>query len=1170
MRLKAIKLAGFKSFVDPTTINLVSNLTAVVGPNGCGKSNVIDAVRWVMGESSAKHLRGGSLTDVIFAGSANRKPVGQATVELLFDNVQGKLGGEYASYSEIAIKRQVTREGHSQYYLNGQRCRRKDITDIFLGTGLGPRSYAIIEQGMITRVIEAKPEDLRSFIEEAAGISKYKERRRETENRIQHTQENLARLNDLREELNKQLKHLDRQSQTAAKYQELKTIEKKISAELASLAWQRLDKEVLECEAHIRETQVQLASAQSSAQQLKTAQEKHRILQTEASDNLNEVQKRYYGLGADIAKIEQALMHHEERKEQLKLDKQDAKQSLDTAQSLLEIDKENFAEYQNKIENATPLHEQACQDAQTAQALSDEKEAAVENWREAVSALNQSLMAPSRLAESEKTKIAQLERQSQQIHERVRRLDGESQSLTIEDPAELNSLKEKGEALSAKRQECIQWLESVASEKENHRQELNKFQADYKVSMQSLHEAKGKLSALETLQAGAVGKNFDAKKAWLAQHGVDNPTIIASMIQVSAGWEKALETVLEGYLQAIGVQSLETGKIGSAPDASKMGLHLLEWTKHAGLNAPSQSLVNFVTNKNDLPAVLFNLLANVIAVENMDEAQKRLPDLRDQSIITKDGAWLGQGWLKLNAPDDSKNGILIREEKIKQLRQEIIVLEEKLQQIKETIESVESKIKSFEAEKESKQQEKNTLSQEISSIDSERRIKQNRIEQNQKRKDQIQKELAECQSILQDSQNEINQSRGLLHQALEEMAENNRKQAELTSQKAQYQDALAIARSKAKEANNRVNELVLMLQSYRTQKAALESNINRLTTQIETAKQKLTNLELAWEKADEPMMILKKDLESNLEKRLVVENELNSARDVVAKLDNDSREMEKELNQLEQKIEQLREKNEQVKMQWQALSVHRENVLEKLKDLNVSLEETLKAMPVEATEKEWQNELAQLEQKIRQLGPINLAAIEEFDAAKQRHEYLEAQLKDLTEALETLESAIKKIDKETRAKFQETFEQINKGFQELFPKLFGGGQASLMMTGEDLLDTGISLTARPPGKKNSSISQLSGGEKALTAVALVFAIFGLNPAPFCMLDEVDAPLDDNNVGRFCKLVKEMSSTVQFIFVSHSKITIEMGEQLQGVTMREPGVSRLVTVDIEEAKTLAEA
>lgn len=1175
MRLKTIKLAGFKSFVDPTNINLISNLTGVVGPNGCGKSNVIDAVRWVMGESSAKNLRGEALTDVIFSGSATRKPVGQATVELMFDNVEGKLGGEYASYSEIAIKRQVTREGQSNYYLNGQRCRRKDITDIFLGTGLGPRSYAIIEQGMITRVILAKPEELRIFIEEAAGISKYKERRRETENRIQHTQDNLARLNDLRDELDKQLRHLERQSQTAARYQEFKTQEKTLSAQLATLAWQRLDREIVHYEQQIRETLVQLSEQQANVQQYKTANEKQRLMQSQANETLNEVQKRYYSLGAEISKIEQALVHQEERREQLKVDKSEAQEALHMANTLLEKDRHLLTELSEKITHAEPGYASAQEAVQMAQAVVESAEMQLEEWREQVAMHSQATLGPTRIAEAEKAKIAHLERQIQQIQERSKRLEAECQGLVQDDPIEAEALAQKREALSLQQEECIAQLEQVRAKKQACQAEIEAVRSELKQCEQVHHQTQGTLSALEALQASALGQNVESRKAWLAASGLGSSKAVAQLIQVQAGWEMAAEMVLEGFVEALGVSTRDMNDILTKADLlAQEGLGLLEWGGAHTVESDSRCLIHYVQSPVSLPVVIQRLLQKIYVAQDVATAKALLSTLSvGESVVTPEGVWMGEGWIRIKkrpVGSSESGSLLAREEKIKQLVLAHERQEAAIDVLQQTLQEKQDALAQWEAFQETQQQEKNHLSQTIVTLEGQSRIVQNRIEQVQKRREAIQRELGECQVILQDCQQEVNQSRTKLHEVLEKMMIHTQEQEALTQQKAPLHENVHISRMQAKAATEKVNTLALEIQTFRTQVVALRTNVERFETQIESATLKLSTVADALTRIDEPVGELKMDLERRLEERLLIEEELSSARNEVASIDNVMRELEKKIELGEREIDRGREKSEQAKLQWQALCVHRENVLEKLKVLEVVLEEVSKTLPEGANEPEWQERLQDVEQKIQRLGPINLAAIEEHEAALQRKEYLDSQLADLTEALATLDNAIRKIDKETRAKFKETFDRVNSGFEKLFPKLFGGGQASLSMTGDDLLDTGITLMARPPGKKNSTIHQLSGGEKALTAVALVFAIFELNPAPFCMLDEVDAPLDDSNVGRFCGLVKEMSSAVQFIYVSHNKLAIEMAQQLQGVTMREPGVSRLVTVDIEEARSLVEA
>ncbi len=1173
MRLTKIKLAGFKSFVDPTTIQLMSNLTAIAGPNGCGKSNVIDAVRWVMGESSAKHLRGGSLTDVIFSGSTARKPVGQATVELLFDNNEGKLGGEYAAYSEIGIKRQVTRDGQSTYFLNGQKCRRKDITDIFLGTGLGPRSYAIIEQGMITRVIEAKPEDLRTFLEEAAGISKYKERRKETENRIQHTQDNIARINDIRGELENQLNKLRRQSQAAEQYKILKAQEHEKSAQLAALAWQRLDTQIKETDAKIRELIVKLEEEHANSQHYKTDQEKQRVALTDANDALNEVQKRYYGVGGEIAKIEQAIQHHQERQQQLLADKLEAEQILLSSQAQLEQDKNSLSTLETRIEVLDPQYEAAKESADMSSELQLEAEMALETWREQHSKAQQDAVAPTRQAESEKAKITQLERQIHLTQERIERLHKELSEQATVDAAEMEVITEKiliqEEAIEAFADE----MANFASQKEKINHDQNALRPEVKTQQKALNEMQGQLAALKALQAQALGKDQGAKKAWFESQGITELHYVAEKVDVTPGWENAVETVLEGFLEAVGVEHGQLSGLARAIESlEKTGLNLIEWGNQAPQHKDQSRLLGCLSTQSAFPEKIYQLLHSVHIAQTLDEATRLVANIpAHESVITPQGYWMGQGWVKVRSTcADNDSGILDREQKIKSLTQDIMLSTEKLEQLQLSIEDNEDKLKALELEKENKQQDKSKAQQELVSLQSERKIKQNKLEQIQNRQRQIQREENECKEIIAHAQAEVQSSRSNLHSAVDEMSRLTNELEALQQTKQSVHDQVGIMRQKAKDASQISQQLSMELQTAKTQVDSLRSNLSRFAEQIEQAQNRVQNIIIALERNEEPISTLREELEINLEKRIIIEAQLNQARDNVAAIDISLRELEQKLFLIEQQTTQVREQLEQAKMLWQALQVRCEGALEKLKNSEFTLETLLETMPPEANEQEWQQNIEELEKSIARLGAINLAAIEEYDAALQRKEYLDAQCTDLSEALQTLEDAIKKIDKETKAKFQETFDQVNGGFSKLFPILFGGGQAYLEMTGEDLLDTGIALMARPPGKKNSSIQLLSGGEKALTAVALVFAIFQLNPAPFCMLDEVDAPLDDNNVGRFCNLVKEMSKSVQFIYVSHNKLAIEMAQQLQGVTMREPGVSRLVTVDIEEAKSMVQS
>ncbi len=1177
MRLQKIKLAGFKSFVDPMVLDLKSNLVGVVGPNGCGKSNVIDAVRWVMGESSAKNLRGGSATDVIFSGSSTRKPVGQAMVELLFENTDGKLGGEYASYSEIAIKRQVTRDGQSNYFLNGQRCRRKDITDIFLGTGLGPRSYSIIEQGMISRVIDAKPEDLRIFLEEAAGISKYKERRRETENRIRHTQDNLDRLNDLKNELEKQLQHLQRQSQTAQRYKTLQEEQQTLSAQLTALSWNRIDQQIKEYEARVREAAVFLEEQLADFQHLKTQQEKQRLEQTRAHDNLNEVQKAYYSEGAEISKLEQAISHHQERHEQLLTDKAQATETLVTSERLLEESSATLLELQIHLEEIEPQFEELAERLVQAQDIQQEAEFALEEWRESATLLQEKAVLPTKQAEAEKAKITQLERQIQQISDRQNRLQAKKAELQSSDMSSLAVFEEKIAIHEQQFDFVADKLTALHQEKETVTQSISTLRPAIKVQQQKVNEIQNQQAALKALQQAALGKDEKAKQQWLLAQGLADKSFLVENITVEKGWENAVETVLGEFIDALTVEQGELSAIREQlPSLQGIGLSVIAQKEGAQSERRdddnSPRLVNHIQGANLLPQDIFNLLAKVKACQTLSDAMLFLPTLKEgESVITSEGWWLSQSWLKIKAKTkNQEDGILAREEKLKALLNQLEIEIEKLDQLQTELESEESRLNSFNSEKENLQQEKNKIQQELSSLQSELKINKNRLEQNQHAYEQVQQELIESEQYLSEMQKEINAARLSLQQALEDMASFMQQQESMAARKNNLQEEVATARNKARESKETLHAIELKMQTFKTQSIALTENVDRFKQQIENAASRVKQIEESLVKNNDPVMDLKEVLTEKISGRITTENALNEARDLVAEIENNLRQIELQLSEHEKKISNYREQLEQNKLQLQALSVHRENALEKLNKTQFSIEQLLETLPLEASEEKWQADLESIENKIQKLGAINLAAIEEFDAAKQRFEYLESQINDLTEALTTLEDAIKKIDKETRNKFKETFDKVNDEFMRLFPCLFGGGQASLSMTGEDLLDTGITLMARPPGKKNSTIMQLSGGEKALTAVALVFAIFQLNPAPFCMLDEVDAPLDDTNVGRFCNLVREMSKSVQFIYVSHNKVTIEMAEQLQGVTMREPGVSRLVTVDLTAAQSLIDA
>ena len=1163
MRLKSIKLSGFKSFVDPTTVNFPSNMCAVVGPNGCGKSNVIDAVRWVMGESSAKNLRGESMTDVIFNGSVNRQPVGQASIELVFDNSDGGVGGEYASYAEISIKRLVTREAQSEYFLNGTRCRRRDITDIFLGTGLGPRSYAIIEQGMISRLIESKPEDLRVFIEEAAGISKYKERRKETESRMRRTLENLERLTDLRDELGRQLQHLQRQAQAAEKYTEFKGEERTLQAQLQALQWQALDAEARAAGHSIGELEVKLEAVHAEHQQVDTAIEQHRVDHTERTDAFNQVQASYYSLGSEVARLEQTLKHQQERGRQLREDLRQTEASLAESESHLGEDRNRLGGWEAELATLAPELEllQAVEET-SAEALL-QAEDAMHNWQQRWDEFNQHAAEPRQQAEVQQSRIRHVEQVLQRIQGRIRQLEEEQRSL-VPGPAE-EEVVLLGEQLAE--------LERVMAEHEARsdalvdqlsatRDRSSTLSADLNQARSTLQQKRGRQASLEALQQAAMDDGDASVGAWLQARQLAGKPRLLEQIQVDDGWQLAVETVLGDYLQAVCVD--EIGSLGSSLEQLEQGrVALLE----AGPNpqAPAEYLGSRVRCGGRASA----LLAGVRVADDLNQALAQRSVLAPhESVITRDGIWLGPNWLRVTRLGEQRGGVIQRQQELETLAAEIDSLQAREQALESELSACQEAQRNQEAQRQEQQRELQAATRQHAEHSATLSAHRAKVEQINARRERLNSDLAEAREQFRHEQEAIAEARQLLAAAIERMEADSRQREALLSVRDETRSTLDAARQKARHDKDAAHQAAMRHQSLQTQLEAMRAAIERTNSQVAQLRARRETLAGSLDETDAPLDDLKLELEQQLELRLRSEGELSAARQAVAEVDHLLREKEQQRAAIEHRAESVRNELERHRIAGQTLQVQRENILKQLVANGHDVEQVLQELPEEADEAEWQRSLERVANRIARLGPINLAAIDEYTQQSERKSYLDLQNEDLETALETLQSAIRKIDKETRNRFRDTFDRVNNGLQELFPRVFGGGSAYLEMTGEDLLDTGISIMARPPGKKNSTIHLLSGGEKALTAIALVFSIFQLNPAPFCMLDEVDAPLDDANVARYARMVKEMSETVQFIYITHNKISMELAEQLMGVTMHEPGVSRLVSVDVEEAAELA--
>lgn len=1166
MRLNRIKLAGFKSFVDPTTVNFPGNLVGVVGPNGCGKSNIIDAVRWVMGEISAKHLRGDSMADVVFNGSSSRKPVGTASVELVFDNADGQLGGQYANYAEVSLKRVVSRDGTSAYFLNGARCRRKDITQLFLGTGLGSRSYAIIEQGMISRIIEARPEELRGFIEEAAGISKYKERRRETENRISHTKENLERLNDLREEVEKQLRHLQRQAAAARRYQALKDQERRLTAELLALRLRQLDVDSQSKEGMLRERDTRMQAVIAEQRAVESRIETARQEFTAASEALQEVQGRYYQIGADISRSEQSIQHGREMRQRQRQDLEQVEQGLEEARLHLDRDQSQVDTLTAELLELEPELE-AVRGRETAAAASlAAAEEAMNAWQERWESFNRDARTASETTQVERARIEQLENQLRRLVTQRERLGAELGNLTTADvERRIDELADDEERSRMLGESASERLAALAADLAGWREEEKEAAGRADQSLRRLQELQGRLTSLEALQQAALGLGQGKLVEWLAHHALDRRPRLAQQLTVDTGWERAVETVLGDYLEAVCVDGI---------DHVSSLLETLEGGTVTFFSAAAASQTTVVSDTRLVdhvrgPRGLQELLGGIFAVDTLGDALALRTRLAaGESVITRDGIWIGRDWLRVSRDQDVHAGVIEREQEMRMLRGEVAEAERRRAVLDGQLLEARAKIEDLERQREDAQGEINQLHRSHSETRAQLETLRSRAEDTAERVRRIAAEVDELEPVIADTKSAIEDARRRLAGALEAMTHLESERCELEAQRERLRDALGLARAGAAEARATAQDSLIKVESRRSARESILAGLARARTQLEQFETRRSELTEQLASGAEPLAELERFLEESLARRVAVEQELAEARRAVEATEAKIRELDHGRLEVEGRVEEARRYLDDIRLAAQELRVRREGLLEQFAATHLELDSVLEGLAAEASIEPWELRLAEVTQRIERLGPVNLAAIDEFRDQSERKEYLDRQLKDLTDALETLEAAIRKIDRETRTRFQETFDRVNAGLKDRFPRLFGGGHAYLELAGEDVLNAGVSIMARPPGKRNSTISQLSGGEKALTAVALVFSIFELNPAPFCLLDEVDAPLDDNNVGRFCDTVREMAERVQFVFITHNKSTMELASQLVGVTMNEPGVSRLVAVDIDEAVRMA--
>ena len=1104
MRLTKIKLAGFKSFVDPTQVSFPSNLTGVVGPNGCGKSNVIDAVRWVMGELSAKHLRGENMADVVFNGSSARKPVGTASVELVFDNSDGKIGGVYANYNEISLKRQVSRDGSSGYFINSARCRRKDITNLFLGTGLGSRSYAIIEQGMISRVIEAKSDDMRAFIEEAAGISRYKERRKETESRIHETRENLERLQDVRDEIEKQIRHLQRQAATARRYQAFKETERRLTAELLALRLRDLDSGAEVHDSAMRERDLAMQAALADQRAAEAAIEKQRAFHNDQSDRVAAVQGRYYEVGADISRMEQTIQHSRELRDRQRSDLAQARSTIADLAAHIERDERQLETVREEIARLEPEVE-GVQHAETAAAEALEAaEHALQDWQQRWEQFNRSLGSADQTTQVERARIEQLENQLRRLTAQADRLALERDALSAQESTEqLAALSEQEFVARAASEELSKALSVAVEQVQTLRTEQFAAEKRLETARGERERARAELTSLEAVQKAALTDNAGGAAEWLSGKGLTHQPRVAQTLEVESGWDRAVETALGDYLEAVCVDDLD-GLAQALEGFSKGRIALIHAAGESGTGDDGGMPVAEVGGvsvtplaaKVKGPAAVTGQLSAVLAAESLADAlQMRSSLAAGQSVITRGGEWVGRHWLRVSRGADHHAGVIEREHRLKTLRSTVTVVEERVHEVEASLAAARESLARAESDRDHAQSGIQAAHRKHAELRSQLEATRARAQESTLRRERLEEEAADVAQEKGVTQEALARAGAELDRGLLMLGELDSRRHDLENEREDRRDAVANARSRAQAAQMGARDLLIKIESRRSTQSSVSVSLSRMVEQREQLVRRREELEQELAGSDEPILQLEARLHDALERRLEVESDLSVARRALEDADLELRGLDEKRLAAEQLVNAAREAMETAKLAAQETRVRREAIAEQFAQTQFELAEVQQNLTADASVVNWEQSLVQVRGDIEKLGQVNLAAIDELKEQTERKEYLDRQFADLTSALETLEQAMQRIDKETRTRFEETFEKINAGLKEKFPRLFGGGHAYLELVGEDILGAGVAIMARPPGKKNSTIHLLSGGEKALTAVALVFSIFDLNPAP---------------------------------------------------------------------------
>jgi chromosome segregation protein len=1170
MRLTSIKLSGFKSFAEPTNFQLPGQLVGVVGPNGCGKSNIMDAVRWVLGESKASELRGESMQDVIFNGSGQRKPASRASVELVFNNELSRAGGNWNRFAEIAVKRVLTRDGTSSYFINNQPVRRRDIQDVFLGTGLGPRAYAIIGQGTISRIIESKPEELRLFLEEAAGVSKYKERRRETEHRLRDTTENLIRVEDILRELNANLERLEKQAEVATRYHELQESGLLKLHQLwflkhrdATAEHDHLHKEVLQA---VQELDARMAELRRGEAELETLRQAH----FQAGDLLHLAQGQLSEAALEVSRLEERIRYVVEGRAK-------------GVQRIVEVEAQS-AQWQERSEQAQQELETLLERMVQAQDHSEMLAAQCEEQSTQLPVLEDTLRAAQAQSADQRNAVVHVQQQIQilaaqgrTIEEQRRQLDQrrekifiEKNQLAVPDPQRLEELKrqhlsvEEALATSRARLEDLNERLPVLDEQRRMAQRVSNEEATKR------SELTARLEALRALQEKVQTQG--KLQPWLQRHELHHLPGLWTQLHIESGWETGLEAALRERMGALAVGRLDTVQAFEldAP-AARLAFYTLPAPQLKPDPVPGLTPLSDLVRLGDtaLKTLLLDWLAGIYTARNLEEALTLRERLRPgETLITPQGHAVSRFAVTFYAPDSEQAGLLARAQEIENLTlhvraQTLIADESRGALVRADAVYVQAAQRLESLRRESAETQNRTHSLQVDLL----RLTQ-QAEQTSTRRLQIDEGLADLDAQM----DELNESRAVGDARFEEL---DMQLATIQERHASFEDAVVAAQQRLQQGSNQsrtlersAQEAQFSIRSLQARQAELQRSVQTAQQQCEQNQHQLAQLQSELTQLNDASA--QTGLQDALALKLQRESALGSVRSEYDDLTLRMRRADEQRLSYEHSLQPLRERITKLQLEEQAAQLGGAQFIEQLQAAGIDLE--VLAQGIEQSQVRLhglQTEIDRINREIAALGAVNLAALEELSSSRERKQFLDSQMGDLSHAMQTLQDAIHKIDMETRDMLGQTFHQVNEHFGRMFPSLFGGGNARLVMTGDEILDAGVQVMAQPPGKKNSTIHLLSGGEKALTAIALVFAIFQLNPAPFCLLDEVDAPLDDANTERYANLVKEMSRGTQFLFISHNKIAMEMAQQLIGVTMQEQGVSRIVAVDMQAAVNMTE-